>query len=132
MNSNICAFAFKSLNCTAGKIYPCCAGWLKPSINELLVSHNPRDIWFNDLKPFRTSILDGSYKYCSDTCPVRNTANLQANESHFYETEQYPAELTLSYDITCNLACKGCRKGIMTSDTETINKYEKLYSELVE
>src|SRR5574343_131257 len=142
--NKICTLPFSILNCVQDILYPCCSGWLKPEVRSIIKSNTAHDILFNDFKEFRNSILDGSYKYCKDDCPMRldtrditiaQYENLPTNIKNELNKptgfNAYPFELTLSYDITCNLKCKGCRKDILTSTPNVINHYDAYYSDLI-
>jgi MoaA/NifB/PqqE/SkfB family radical SAM enzyme len=143
--NRICTLPFSILNCVNDILYPCCSGWLKPEVKSIIKSHTASDIWFKDFKVFRDSILDGTYKYCKNDCPMR----LDMRDSTIppydklpdnikYELDKpngfnaYPFELTLSYDVTCNLTCKGCRKSILKTPQPDINKFDAYYSELID
>ena len=143
--NKICTLPFSILNCVSDTLYPCCSGWLKPEVKSIIKSKTASDIWFKDFKVFRDSILDGTYTYCRDDCPMRldirdstiasydklpdNIKNELDKPDGF---NSYPFELTLSYDITCNLKCKGCRKTVLSTTQQNIDYYDKYYKELID
>ena len=141
----ICAKPFTELNCMS-IMCPCCPAWLstdKFTVNTFNSTKNASEIWEYDYAEFRNSILDGSYKYCSDTCPQKislmkgdiksleetnpTVYNKLINDSSYIPT---PTHLELAYDITCNLACKSCRPFILTTTHRNIDTLYNFYNPL--
>jgi wyosine [tRNA(Phe)-imidazoG37] synthetase (radical SAM superfamily) len=95
----------------------------------------------------RQSIIDGSYRFChKNICGIivnnqlntkeslpQNVAELIKDSTKF----DYPYEIMLNGDRTCNLSCPSCRTSIIKNSEETINTqtqigntlYQNLFSE---
>lgn len=144
---------FVRLNCGVFDMYPCCDSWLVDSGAGLSASVNEKaTYWISDkMNKFRSSIADGSYKYCKQSCPflmdrdnscnqlLKTEAQIEAEyppelstaildyiRSNRYDKKftEMPYELGLSYDPSCNLSCRSCRHKVMgfTSSFTTIQE----------
>ncbi len=131
----ICPYPFSKMEVYSPKFAPCCTWWLKP---ELAFEGNEGDPWnSNAAKALRSSVLDGSYRFCKlDICqaplmemdeleraadldlPIaaENLAALRKGET---EMPAGPAAVVVLADPRCNLACPSCRKGMIQSLTES-------------
>ena len=143
--NKICPKPFTELNCMS-IMCPCCPAWLstdKFTVNVFKSTKNASDIWKYDYQEFRNSILDGSYKYCSDTCPQKisliqgDINSLEVSNPTLYNKlindvsyTPTPSHLELAYDITCNLACKSCRHSILTTSHNNIDTLYNFYNPL--
>ena len=129
-----CMMPFTELNCGVGGLYPCCSSWLVKYGSDVRSSiAGISSYWHSDImNKFRLSIIDGSYSYCATNCPNR----LDPDNSYLMKSldeiqTSYPVDIAesiidsitqktnfnndiltlgLSYDRTCNLHCKPCRK----------------------
>ena len=105
-----------------GNAFVCCPGWLPKTIGNIN-EQSIDDIWNSEsAREVRSSILDGSFKYCNDNCPylktstetvceiddVRNKSHLEIINNNKTEIEK-PKWLNLAYDLSCNLKCPSCR-----------------------
>ena len=116
-----------------GNLFFCCPSWLPISPGNLLDA--PIDeVWNSSwAQAVRKSILDGSYRYCSElNCP-----RLQGQEDGLVPNEKVrdpylrkiidegltvlpkgPLELSVAYDPTCNLSCPSCRTELYKCGSE--------------
>lgn len=143
--NKICPKPFTELNCMS-IMCPCCPAWLstdKFNVDVLKTTKTVDEIWNYDYAEFRSSIIDGSYKYCSDTCPQKislitgDNKSLKDTNPSLYDKVvndttfiPKPTHLELCYDITCNLACKSCRPSILTTPQHTIDSLYGFYKPL--
>ena len=87
----------------------------------------------------RGSILDGSFAFCNaETCPdlVAGTLPTQAQvldpflihviSRRLTELPRGPRVLSLSYDISCNLACPTCRTRVLMADRQELVQLEAI------
>jgi hypothetical protein len=104
-----------------GDVYLCCAGWLSKKVGNYL-EQELANIWNSrDAREIRTSILDGSFRYCNqracpfiqdDRLPRRDTVSgrhrdiVEENRTYL---EDLPLSYLLCYDRSCNLSCPSCR-----------------------
>lgn len=107
-----------------GTLFFCCPSWLPVSPGNLL-EMPIEEVWNSTwAQAVRKSILDGSYRYCSEV----NCPRLQGQEDGLVPNESVrdpylrtiidegltalpkgPLELSVAYDPTCNLSCPSCR-----------------------
>ena len=106
---------------------PCCTSWNNPPYNKFsFVIPEDKDHVFDvdsawnsiELKEFRRSILDGSYRYCNkDMCPFlisnilpplpdKSLPYISDNETHL---DYPPIQIAANIDTACNLSCPSCR-----------------------
>lgn len=149
-----CTMPFIRLNCVHHELYPCCESWLvdaKKFASSIVLK---KGYWKSDvMDEFRRSIVDGSYRYCSDSCPFKSDQENPKNSlfktmddvkknfpSYVSDAiEQFvndpsgkysisPYEIGLSYDVTCNLACKTCRPHLISEKKFITDLYESRVS----
>lgn len=107
---------------TKGKVTLCCALWL-PEVAGDYASGTFMEVWNSErAQAIRGSILDGSYSHCVEQhCPhlqnktllkrdeVTDPVHLDIIENNRTVLEHGPKSVVLSYDKSCNLACRTCR-----------------------
>jgi wyosine [tRNA(Phe)-imidazoG37] synthetase (radical SAM superfamily) len=107
---------------TKGKVTLCCALWL-PEVAGDYSSGTFMEVWNSErAQAIRGSILDGSYSHCLEQhCPhlqnktllkrdeVTDPVHLDIIENNRTVLEHGPKSVVLSYDKSCNLACRTCR-----------------------
>jgi hypothetical protein len=123
--------------------YLCCQGWLNKSAGNAMVQH-AKEIWNSaDAKKIRTSVIDGSFRYCNaEHCPhlINKTFPVQYVDKQAYNTlknrienigteENRPGWLNFSYDQSCNLSCPSCRKEIVIASKNEREQYADLAHE---
>lgn len=112
-----------------GSVRPC--GWVSlESIGNLSESSMEEIMHGEKAEDFRRSLLDGSFRYCdSYACPFLANNNLK--EVEYRGAPDYPREVWLAYDHTCNYNCTSCRKGdnILFGKNKNRN-FEKIEQEI--
>lgn len=110
-----------------GDVYLCCPAW-NPVIIGNLLENDMRTIW-NGVRAnaVRTSVTDGSYKYCNHkTCPAMIAGGgdrIIQKEAFVDPQRSLPRNFAFSIDNTCNLTCPTCRTSkILSLDNETREK----------
>lgn len=116
-----------------GTLYFCCPSWLPVSPGNL---HDApiEEVWNSSwAQAVRKSILDGSYRYCSEVnCPrlQGQEGGLEPNESvrdpymrkiideGLTVLPKGPQDLSVAYDPTCNLSCPSCRTELYKCGSE--------------
>jgi len=105
-----------------GKVNLCCALWLPESAGNY-ESGTFMEVWNSEkAQAIRRSILDGSYSYCIEQhCPhlqnktlpkrddVRDPEYRDIIDNNRVVLDRGPRDIVLSYDKSCNLACRTCR-----------------------
>ncbi len=124
----ICNYPFESMQYTIdGEVTACC--WSSKFVLGNMYDHSMLEIWNNErMQKFRSSIHDGSYRYCDlDLCPKRRIddgseegkkfqINKRLKETKAVHVEDAPITLELHYDQTCNLKCPTCRTDIINQN----------------
>lgn len=109
-----------------GQMYLCCPQTLPENAGSL-TTDDFMDTWNSPhAQEIRRSILDGSFKYCSEkNCGALQSLNLPRREAvtdrRMQEIikqekvimDQGPEEINMSYDRSCNLACPSCRASMI-------------------
>ncbi|OUR93617.1 hypothetical protein A9Q84_19300 [Halobacteriovorax marinus] len=117
-----------------GKVlcHACCPNQLPKEVGDLS-RDSINEIWNSKAyQDIRSSILDGSFKYCDESqCPEIQTNSLPDRDivtdkrlrkiinEGLVELELGPEVLNLSYDQTCNLACPSCRVDFISSNDQS-------------
>ena len=151
MKGHFCSKPFKNaefhLN---GEVFVCCPNWLNRSIGN--ISNTEIDDVWNSQKAIdiRTSILDGSYRYCNHLiCPHIQSKNFPVPsefKSSFEKIidkkqvvlESLPSEIMLTYDLSCNLSCPSCRVEKISHSSDSLEYKqsmaftEKIYKKFIE
>ena len=113
-----------------GDVYNCCP----PFINNYSIGNIFEDsfdnIWNGEkIKKLRQKILNNDYTLCNDIC--NRKCNSDNNDKQYSETViEYPEEISISSDNTCNVLCRICRdKNFHTSfNKETLeNEIENIW-----
>ena len=92
-----------------GDVYNCCPPFINYySIGNIFKS-SFEEIWNGEKqKELRKKILQGDFSLCSDLCNRKNKEEEKSNE-YSEEVIEYPEEISISSDNTCNVRCKICR-----------------------
>lgn len=110
----VCLAPFKrvEINCS-GDVYFCCPAWVSNKRIGNIFDASLADIWIStEANLFRRDVLSGKYSYCDEkVCPykLQQLKNHQAN-SYNADCASLPSFIAVSYDKTCNLYCRSCRK----------------------
>ena len=123
-----------------GQMYLCCPQTL-PENAGLLTDEDFMDTWNSPkAQEIRRSILDGSFKYCSEkTCGALQSMSLPRKEEvkdrrlreiidqEKVIMEQGPKEINMSYDRSCNLACPSCRTSMIILKGQALQRAEVIH-----
>lgn len=158
LNKYVCAVPFISLEVHDKSRFLCCASWLKEYLPE---NTTPAEAWNSETADsIRSSVLDGSYKYCDKTqCPFLHQlltfgetgrliplyrkdqlpSRIKSQIEDFYLGRLKPKTIQFSFDRTCNLQCPSCRISIYTANKakileveDTIEKIQETLGEFIE
>ncbi|WP_406826872.1 SPASM domain-containing protein [Pedobacter sp. KACC 23697] len=127
-----------------GQMYLCCPQTLPEAAGDL-VSDTFMDTWNSPgAIAIRESILDGSFRYCSEaTCgylqsnslplkeEVKNPRHREFIDHHITRVEQGPLTINMSYDRSCNLSCPSCRKGMVVLKGKSKENAETIHDRVV-
>jgi MoaA/NifB/PqqE/SkfB family radical SAM enzyme len=127
-----------------GNLYQCCPQTLPESAGNLF-DKSFMDVWNSEqAKKIRGSILDGSFKYCSEaTCGVlqqRNLPKVTDIEKPFHKAiikhkittlKKGPKTINMSYDRSCNLACESCRSDFIILKGKAKQRAEDIHENVV-
>ena len=127
---------------TRGKLSLCCALWM-PEIAGDYQSGTFMEVWNSEkAQAIRWSILDGSFSHCLEQhCPHLQNKTLPKRDevtdpvyrdiidNNRTIMEHGPRDVVLSYDKSCNLACRTCRvepimlEGEERSEAEAVQEW---------
>lgn len=92
----------------------------------------------DDFQEVRSSILDGSFKYCSPlfcvylrdrTLPkkaeITNPYLRRIIDNNLTELPKGPERILFNYDTTCNLCCPSCRTQLYKDDEKTVSMLDE-------
>lgn len=122
-----------------GKVNLCCALWL-PEVAGDYQSGTFMEVWNSEkAQEIRGSILDGSYSLCIEQhCPhlqnkdlikrdeVTNPVHRDIIDNNITVMEHGPRSVVLSYDKSCNLACRTCRVEPIMLEGEERSEAERI------
>lgn len=135
----LCTTPFHFIEVQDDKQYLCCPSWLKENVNDGngIVSSFNSEI----SNKVRESIIDGSYRYCSETeCPY--LARLKSNKLplrfipktdkniELLSSIKYPKTVNFTFDRSCNFACPSCRIELINYKGKNRISVEKKLNEI--
>lgn len=84
--------------------------WNYDNIIGNLLEQDFHEIYHGEhAQKIRTSLIEGTYQYCPvDRCPFLANGTMPAEQVEIDEIPDYPDELYLAYDRTCNYRCTSC------------------------
>lgn len=141
LKDRFCAAPFDALSTGwQGDAFICtCPAWMPFKIGNITEAESADTLW-NSAKAIelRTSILDGSFRYCSRTlCSLINTRSLPRRSEvtrpdlakQIRENDPVmpdaPKVVELNHDNSCNLACPSCRTEIRMAKPAEIDRYQQ-------
>lgn len=117
-----------------GEVWPC--GWMHYCIGNLY-EHDLDEIWHSEAaERARQSILNGSFAFCRKTsCPYCERGELpDLTEEEIQQRavpSEFPEEITIANDRTCNIACTSCRDCVLHVGREERDKIDGALKRLV-
>lgn len=119
-----------------------CGGWQPSHVGNILEESLGKILSNAQSTAIRTSIVDGTYKYCNaNTCGViKNNQLLPADhvpdsvKPILTQPARYilPNEITLALDQTCNLSCPSCRTSVIKVDDDFIDYQTRIGRRIAE
>lgn len=114
-----------------GTVRPC--NWVTVTDLGNLTDNSMKEIMHGEkAEDFRRSLMDGSFRYCDpDSCPHLANNTIDKMMVEYHGVPDYPREISLAYDHSCNYNCTSCRKGDNIHLGKTINHdFEKIEYEI--
>lgn len=141
LRAHLCLEPFKTLETTtSGLAYLCCPAWLPTPVGDINTT-DAASMWLGPIATeLRSSIIDGSYRYCSRR-HCGHIANRMLAERGSEEAVQitsahevgrldeviaHPRQLILSHDQSCNLTCPSCRTGYIVARSQEQARLESV------
>lgn len=128
-----------------GELYLCCPQTLPESAGNLS-TNDFMEVWNSEkAKLIRKSVLDGSFKYCSEsTCgvlqqrrlprkdEVKNPYHRTIIEHGITHLKKGPDTINMSYDRSCNLACPSCRSDFVILKGQAKKQAEQIHEHITD
>jgi wyosine [tRNA(Phe)-imidazoG37] synthetase (radical SAM superfamily) len=142
LKTRFCTFPFEMLETTPnGDVYVCCPSWLPVPIGNT-GTQSADQIWHSPIADeLRSSILDGSYRYCSKMHCSRITndwlLDVTSPEAQAIIAQPEaaaasgPKQVLLAHDQSCNLACPSCRKDFILANKEQQETLDRVMDNFV-
>jgi len=148
LKNYICSVPFSELEIHNPRKTLCCSSWLTKWLPEKLT---PKEAWnSDDANKIRTSVLDGSFKYCdSGECPfLAKAIKTGADDRVVFHKDKIPLKvrsqidkflsgkeinpytLQFSFDSTCNLKCPSCRNELIVEGSIGIKRVKGVIENL--
>jgi len=134
MTRKFCSYPFKYVFVMADGVVRSC-GWLNLPLGNLL-TQDMDEIWNSEnAKLARESIIDDSYRYCHKmVCPFCNNNALEELDEDIFTrraiADEFPREINVSLDYTCNHACPSCRNEIYKPSKECLLNLQVMIEKL--
>jgi len=113
-----------------GEMWGCCPGWIKLSYGNILNQEKYNEYNSYHARVIRLSSLNKTYCFCDfNNCRYAHKKEI-AQDINKIKTDNYPKELTISIDKSCNLKCSSCRKCFYKSNDKEKQKLNKLAEEI--
>ncbi|MCD7779372.1 MAG: radical SAM protein [Candidatus Gastranaerophilales bacterium] len=107
-----------------GDVFNCCPPFVNYySIGNIFKSSFD-EIWNGDkVKELREKLLKEDFSLCADICN-RKFSTEENNHGYTVSVNEYPEEISISSDNTCNVCCRICREHNYTTkfNKETLNE----------
>lgn len=137
LSDYVCSAPFTYLEIHKNSTHSCCPTWLP---NDLGKDINV--VWGGEeLNKIQTSVLDGSYRYCSKTsCPyLSGFISTGRAPSSFIKKDNFnlkdytngPKILNFAFDRSCNLSCPTCRTSMIMANGTEIDFIESKLNEVI-
>lgn len=92
-----------------GDVYNCCPPFVNNYVIGNIFKSSFDEIWNGEkVKKLREKILNGDFSLCSDICNRKNQEEY-CEKQYSQTVNDYPEEISISSDNTCNVRCKICR-----------------------
>ena len=118
----------------------CCPGWLNESIYDTGIIQ--KDFFSKKADKIRESIIDGSYKYCSETqCPhlsaIKNNKVIEnilipktKSNIEYLQKNTKLSNINLCFDESCNYKCPSCRLDFINFKGKEVETVEEKLKEV--
>lgn len=107
-----------------GELWGCCPGWITIPFGNI-----KEDKIYNDYtsRIIKLSSLNKTYCFCNlNACKYNYEDNIQKK----LKSENYPKELTISIDKSCNLKCSSCRKKFYNAKKTQLANQDEIIEKL--
>ena len=112
-----------------GDIYGCCPGWAIIPFGNIL-----KDNYYDNFisRIIKLSSINKTYSFCDlDKCKHKTCKNIKVDLNNI-STNNYPKELTIAYDQSCNLKCLSCRKNHYKAKGKDLEKVNNITNKVLE
>jgi MoaA/NifB/PqqE/SkfB family radical SAM enzyme len=140
-----CPAPFESFElCSNGNVHTCCPAWLPVPIGNFH-RQGPEEIWNSAAaQAIRSSILDGSYRYCSRMhctaivnrrlprrADLKDPYHRQIVREKLVRLERRPVRVLMSQDRSCNLSCPSCRTKLILAKKNEQDRLNEIFEAVI-
>ena len=113
-----------------GDLWACCPTWVCKPFGNIILDEDMYNNYY--ARMIKLSALNKSYCFCNlNMCKYYDRKHLKDFEPKF-EIREYPQQLTISTDKTCNLRCNSCRTCFYKPSEEEKNTTQLITKKLIE
>jgi len=130
-SDRFCRLPFTSMQIdTDGDVQLCSCQHHMPYNIGNIYQNNLQDIWLSEIADkVRQSVVDGKFTYCSWDCS--RLYNLPKKSNVTPTVQQFPVEIKIDLDKSCNLSCPSCREHVIIDKSSVrIQKQVEIYQEI--
>ena len=112
-----------------GDIYGCCPGWVIIPFGNIL-----KDNFYDNYtsRIIKLSSINNTFSFCDiSKCKHKCSNKIKANFNNISYLN-YPKELTIAYDQSCNLKCLSCRKKHYKAKDKELDRVNNITSKILE
>ena len=113
-----------------GYVWGCCPGWVTQPFGNILYKDDFYDSYVARI--IKLSSLNKTYCFCNlDKCKFNHKKSIESSLKKL-ECKNYPEEITIAIDKSCNLKCASCRKCYYKLDKIKKQKLEKITQKIID
>jgi radical SAM protein with 4Fe4S-binding SPASM domain len=132
--NKFCWLPYKSMLIDAdGDVMLCNCQSYMPYVIGNIYQQSIKEIWHNEkAQQVRDSVLQSQFTYCSTTCSLLYN-KLVDTPVDIPQLSDFPPEVILDFDTSCNLKCPSCREHvIIEKNNQKILAQNKIFDSIID